>query len=58
MNKPFSFRLSRLSLAIALVPLSQLVTAEQTLLGPIVVEGQAEEALLPGASRVDTDTLL
>ena len=57
MNAPRGFRLSRLSLAIALIPLTQLVSAEQTLLRPINVEAQAEEAPLLGASTVDNATL-
>ncbi|MGB5561281.1 MAG: TonB-dependent receptor [Sedimenticolaceae bacterium] len=57
LNAPRGFRLSRLSLAIALIPLTQLVSAEQTLLSPINVEAQAEEASLLGASTVDNDTL-
>ncbi|MGB5639556.1 MAG: TonB-dependent receptor plug domain-containing protein, partial [Sedimenticolaceae bacterium] len=57
LNAPRGFRLSRLSLAIALIPLTQLVSAEQTLLSPINVEAQAEEAPLLGASTVDNDTL-
>ena len=57
LNAPRGFRLSRLSLAIALIPLTQLVSAEQTLLSPINVEAQAEEAPLLGASTVDSATL-
>ncbi len=51
------FRLSRLALAIALVPLTHPVLAQDTQLGPILVEAQAEEAPQVGASAVDAKTI-
>ena len=54
---PVSFPLNRLSLAIALVPFTHPVFAQDTQLSPIVVEAQAQEAPLVGASTVDTETI-
>ena len=56
-HAPQSFRRSRLTLAIALVPLAQAVIAQETLLGPITVEAQADEAAALGASTVAAETL-
>ncbi|HOP16385.1 MAG TPA: TonB-dependent receptor [Gammaproteobacteria bacterium] len=57
LNTSVSFRLSRLSLAIALVSFGHLVTAEETRLGPIAVEAQAESAEPLTTSTVDADTV-
>ena len=57
LNTSVSFRLSRLSLAIALVSFGHLVTAEDTRLGPIAVEAQAESAEPLTTSTVDADTV-
>jgi len=54
---PVSFRLSRLSLAIALASLIHPVSAQDTTLGPITVEAAAEQESLPGATAVDSATV-
>ena len=58
-NPPFRppFRLDRLSLAITLACAAQIAMAEDTLLGPISVEAQAEPATAAVATTVDPDTL-
>ena len=57
LKTPVSFRLSRLSLAIAMVPFTQLALAQDTVLQPVVVEAEAEEAPQIGASSVDSRTI-
>ena len=59
LKTPVTFPLSRLSLAIALVPITFPVFAQDTLLRPVVVEAQAEEAPLLGAtdSRCRNDSV-
>jgi iron complex outermembrane receptor protein len=57
LKTPVTFPLSRLSLAIALVPITFPVFAQDTFLRPVVVEAQAEEAPLLGATTVDAQTI-
>ena len=54
---PGCFRLSRLSLALLMLPLAQPATAADTLLDTISVEGYTEEGAASAASTVDTPTL-
>jgi iron complex outermembrane receptor protein len=55
-NESVVFRLSRLSLAIALVSLAQGVFAQDTVLAPVTVEAQEEQGAV-AASTVTDDTL-
>ena len=57
LKTPVPFRLSPLSLAIALVPFTHPAFAQDTLLQPVVVEAQAEETPQVGASAVNAETV-
>lgn len=60
MNKqhnPPSLRLHRISLALALFPLTHLAIADEAVLTPIVVKAQSEDAPTIGATRVDATTM-
>ena len=57
LNTPAMFRLSRLTLAIALALSAQTGAAQETRLDPISVEAQVEKTPVLGASSVDTETV-
>ena len=57
LNTPATFRLSRLTLAIALALSAQTGAAQETLLDPISVEAQVEKTPVLGASSVDAETV-
>lgn len=60
MNKqhnPPSLRLHRISLALALVPLTHPAIADEAVLTPIVVKAQSEDAPTIGVTRVDVTTM-
>ena len=57
LNTPAMFRLSRLTLAIALALSAQTGAAQETLLDPISVEAQVEKTPVLGASSVDAETV-
>ena len=57
LNTPATFRLSRLTLAIALALSAQTGAAQETQLDPITVEAQVEKTPVLGASNVDAETV-
>ena len=57
LNTPAIFRLSRLTLAIALALSAQTGAAQETRLDPISVEAQVEKTPVLGASSVDAETV-
>ena len=56
-RRPLTFRLRPLALAMALLPVANPVLAEDTRLGPVLVEGQAEAAASLGTATVETETI-